>query len=92
MRRRRSIIPGFTHPPEQKQADERRADGVDLDCFLPRPLVRQTDRFPMRMCPSSIVSSQVRERWYLPSFGTLLPVRVDDAAVQNRHVERGGAG
>jgi hypothetical protein len=86
-------MPGSTHPPQQKQADERRADGVDLDCFLPRPLARQTDRFPMRACPSSIVESGEGEMpRYLPSCGTFLPVRVDDAAVQNRHVQRGGVG
>ena len=55
MRRRPSKISGSTHPPQQKQADERRADGVDLDCSLPRPLARQTDRFLMRACPSCIV-------------------------------------
>lgn len=53
MRRRRSMIPGSTYPPQQKQADERRADGVDLDCFLPRPLASQTDRFPMQVCSST---------------------------------------
>lgn len=55
----------------------------------------RTDRLPMRVCvcPSSIVQSQVRgEMVNLPSFGTLLPVRVDDATVQNRHIQGGGTG
>jgi hypothetical protein len=43
-------------------------------------------RFPMQACPRSIVKSQVRERWDLPSLGTLLPVRIDDAAAYNRDV------
>jgi hypothetical protein len=46
MRRRLSMVPGSTHPPQQKQAHERRADGVDLDCFLPGPIARQTDQIP----------------------------------------------
>jgi hypothetical protein len=37
---RGSLVPGSTHPPEQEQADECGADGVDLDCSLPESIVR----------------------------------------------------
>lgn len=42
MRRRGSLTPGSAYPPQQEQADERGADGVDLDCSLPVSIARQT--------------------------------------------------